>query len=89
MKFSHRNLIPKSCSFFEGSMTSENQPTVFARLNSIGSVTLEDNRKTLTAITKLLEEELKISKSEIRIVFHDLENPDNVGLAGLLITDHK
>lgn len=72
-----------------GSMSSDNQPTIFAQLNCVGAVTLEDNRKTISAITKLLEDELKVQKSEIRIVFRDIGSGDMVGFGGVLIADQK
>ena len=55
-------------------------------LRSIGSVDLEDNRKTMEAITDLLHEQLDIPKGEVRLFFSDF-SPDMVGLSGRVITD--
>lgn len=63
-----------------------NGPAAIVDLNSIGSVTLEDNRKTTEVITDLLNQKLNIPKEEIRIFFNDYSN-DMVAMDGKVITD--
>lgn len=63
-----------------------NSPAAVVDLNSIGSVTLEDNRKTTEVITDLLNQKLNIPKEEIRIFFNDY-SPDMVAMDGKVITD--
>jgi len=69
-----------------GSQPELNSPTAFAVLRSIGSVDLEDNRKTVQVLTDLLHEQLKVPKSEVRLFFNDY-HPDKVAFNGKVITD--
>ncbi len=63
-----------------------NGPSAVADLRSIGSLNLEDNRKTAEVITDLLHQQLNIPKSEVRMFFNDYK-PDMVAMDGKVITD--
>lgn len=71
---------------FSGSASNATTPTGLATLSSIGSVGLEDNRKTIAEVTKLVNAKLGISADEFRMVFVDLR-ADMVGCSGKLYAD--
>ena len=65
----------------------ETTPFAYAILRSIGSLSLEENRQTVAVLTNVLHEQLGIPReSKILIFFNDCK-PDQVGMAGRMITD--
>ena len=47
---------------------------------------LEDNRRTVEAITRIIHEQLKVPQQEIRFLFDDY-SPEKVAMNGKVVTD--
>ncbi|KAI2801192.1 hypothetical protein RDWZM_009541 [Blomia tropicalis] len=71
---------------FSGSHNETNGPLAYGVLRSIGSVELEDNRRTVEAITRIIHEQLKVPQQEIRFLFDDY-SPEKVAMNGKVVTD--
>lgn len=71
---------------FTGSSGGTTAPNAYAIVRSIGSVSLEDNRKTIAEMSKLVSEKLSVPANEFRMLFVD-HKPDTLGLGGKIAAD--
>lgn len=66
--------------------TTDNIPIALVILQSIGSMDLDDNRKTINAVTKFINENLNIESSNIKMVFRN-QSIETIGSNGKLFCD--
>lgn len=71
---------------FTGSSGGNTAPNAYAIVRSIGSVSLEDNRKTIAEMTKLVSEKLLVPSDEFRMFFFD-HKTDTIGFNGQIVAD--
>lgn len=62
------------------------QPAALCELTSIGALSVESNKKHSSALTKLIEQELKVSPSRVYISFKDINKAD-IGFNGTTFHD--
>lgn len=66
--------------------TTNNVPIALVILQSIGSMDLDDNRKTINVVTKFINEKLNIEPSNIKMVFRN-HSIETIGSNGKLFCD--
>lgn len=76
------HIVPDQNMSFGGT----DEPTALCELISIGSLSVESNKKHSKAIMEFLEKTLKIKSSRVYITFRD-ENKANIGFQGTTFHD--